>query len=101
VITLLTLAVFKTILSSSNGSPNAWASAISHLLSSHSETIKVHILIIHPHVELISQELAANRKISAVGIKKWWMMSQTDAEYFAGRFVKCIEDHPLILAEYD
>lgn len=98
-ITLLTVAVSKHILSSFDASSHAWISAISHLLSSHSETIKVHILLIHPHAELILQELAW-RTDTVVGIQ-WWIMSRKDAEYFAGKFVKCIQDYPFILADYD
>ena len=52
---------------------------------------------------MIAQELAANRRIiiAVLDIKKWWKMSHTDAEYFANRLVKCVEDFPLIFADMD
>ena len=99
VITVLIHAASKSVFFSLKYSSNSLASAISHLLSSCQEIIKAYILIICPHVELVVQELVANKTV--MGITKWWKMSHQNAEYFAGKFIKCIEQYPLILADGD
>ena len=96
IITLLH-AVSTRILSSSKDSQYIWFSAVSDLLSSHQEIIRAYILLIRPQVALIVQKLVDNRRIA--GIKKWWKMSDEDAEYFAGQIITCVEDFSFILAD--
>jgi hypothetical protein len=49
---------------------------------------------------MILQELVAHQEIVPLtGIQKWWKMSPKAAEYFAGKFVTCVQDYPLILAD--
>ncbi|KIJ39331.1 hypothetical protein M422DRAFT_32785 [Sphaerobolus stellatus SS14] len=87
-------AVSQDILSTSAPTLNTWLSAISLVVQK--SLIKDKIHIIRAQVEVIISEIMIRDIVHKPNIAYMWQFSEEEAEIFAEKLMKCVEDNLLV-----